>query len=101
MRRKDFNKPVGCRHRGYSQPGDFIYFGRRSSTTTSKRHRRHPDGPRRRRRRLRGVLESDYNVSTLEPVITGPDFTDESEDANDALRNIANVTRCVTVASSA
>jgi PKD repeat protein len=39
----------------------------------------------------RGELERDYNVSTLEPVIVGPDFTDPPEDANDSLRNIDNV----------
>ncbi len=39
----------------------------------------------------RGVLESDYNISTLEPVIVGSDATDEPEDADDALRNVDNV----------
>jgi hypothetical protein len=39
----------------------------------------------------RAELEPNYNVSTLEPVITGPDFTDGPEDADDALRNIDNV----------
>jgi len=39
----------------------------------------------------RAILEDDYNISELEPVIVGPDFTDSPEDADDALRNIDNV----------
>jgi len=39
----------------------------------------------------RAELEEDYNVSTLEPVIVGPDFSDGPDAANDALRNIDNV----------
>jgi PKD repeat protein len=39
----------------------------------------------------RAELEPNYNVSTLEPVIVGPDFTDGPQDADDALRNIDNV----------
>jgi len=39
----------------------------------------------------RAELEADYNVSTLEPVIVGPDFSDGMDAANDALRNIDNV----------
>jgi hypothetical protein len=38
----------------------------------------------------RGILEDDYNIATLEPVIVGPDFTDSPSDADDALRNIDN-----------
>jgi PKD repeat protein len=38
-------------------------------------------------------LESDYNVTRLEPVIVGPDFTEEEAmaDVDDALRNVDNV----------
>nr|WP_129113608.1 alkaline phosphatase PhoX [Halegenticoccus tardaugens] len=39
----------------------------------------------------RAEIESGYDVSTLEPVIVGPDFTDGATDADDALRNVDNV----------
>jgi hypothetical protein len=41
----------------------------------------------------RAELESDYNVSTLEPVIVGPDFTEEQAmtDVDNSLRNVDNV----------
>ena len=39
----------------------------------------------------RAEIEPGYDVSTLEPVIVGPDFSDGPDAANDALRNIDNV----------
>jgi secreted PhoX family phosphatase len=39
----------------------------------------------------RAELEAEYNISTLEPVIVGPDATDPADVANDALLNIDNV----------
>jgi len=39
----------------------------------------------------RAEIEEDYDISTLEPVIVGPDATDSADVANDALLNIDNV----------
>ncbi|WP_266082208.1 alkaline phosphatase PhoX [Haladaptatus caseinilyticus] len=39
----------------------------------------------------RGTLEDDYNVSTLESVIVGPDATDPAAIADDALINVDNI----------
>lgn len=39
----------------------------------------------------RGTLEPDYNVSTLEPAIVGPDASDPADVADDALINVDNV----------
>jgi secreted PhoX family phosphatase len=39
----------------------------------------------------RAEIEADYDISTLEPVIVGPDATDPADVANDALLNIDNV----------
>ncbi len=90
--RPQFNKADGVDTVDNSQPGDFIYYGTSEfnddlANDTGDIQMDRVDGGV----VYRGVLESDYDVSTLEPVITGPDFTDEPEDANDALRNIDNV----------
>ncbi|MFC4358601.1 alkaline phosphatase PhoX [Halobium salinum] len=39
----------------------------------------------------RAEIEEDYNLSTLEPVIVGPDATDTADVANSALINVDNV----------
>lgn len=39
----------------------------------------------------RARIEDDYDVSTLEPVIVGPDGSDPADVADDALINIDNV----------
>jgi len=39
----------------------------------------------------RAEIEEDYDISTLEPVIVGPDATDPADVANDALVNVDNV----------
>lgn len=39
----------------------------------------------------RTELESDYNISTLEPVIVGPTASDPASVADDALLNVDNV----------
>ncbi|MBV0900900.1 alkaline phosphatase PhoX [Haloarcula salina] len=88
----EFNKAEGVDSMDDSQPGDFVYFGISEFNDALADE----EGDIQMDRVdggvvYRGVLEPDYNVSTLEPVITGPDFTDPPEDANDALRNIDNV----------
>ncbi|ELZ29671.1 hypothetical protein C475_01941 [Halosimplex carlsbadense 2-9-1] len=39
----------------------------------------------------RGTLDSNYDITTLEPVIVGPDATDPADVADDALINIDNL----------
>ncbi|MFC6837059.1 alkaline phosphatase PhoX [Halomarina ordinaria] len=88
----EFNKAEGVDSVDGAQPGDFVYFGISEfnddlADDTGDIQMDRVDGGV----VYRGELEADYNVSTLEPVIVGPDFTDPPEDADDALRNIDNV----------
>ena len=88
----EFNKAEGVDSMDDSQPGDFVYFG----ISEFNDDLANDEGDIQMDRVDGGVvyraeLEPDYNVSTLEPVITGPDFTDTPQDADDALRNIDNV----------
>jgi len=88
----EFNKAEGVDSLDDSEPGDFVYFG----ISEFNDGLADDEGDVQMDRVDGGVvyraeLEPDYNVSTLEPVITGPDFTDSPEDADDALRNIDNV----------
>ncbi|WP_135302250.1 alkaline phosphatase PhoX [Haloarcula amylovorans] len=88
----EFNKAEGVDSADDAGPGDFVYFGISEfnddlANATGDIQMDRVDGGV----VYRAELEPDYNVSTLEPVITGPDFTDSPEDANDALRNIDNV----------
>jgi len=88
----EFNKAEGVDSVDDSQPGDFVYFGISEfnddlADETGDVQMDRVDGGV----VYRAELEPNYNVSTLEPVITGPDFTDGPQDADDALRNIDNV----------
>jgi secreted PhoX family phosphatase len=88
----EFNKAEGVDSVADSEPGDFVYFGISEFNDALA----DDEGDVQMDRVDGGVvyraeLEPDYNVSTLEPVITGPDFTDSPEDADGALRNIDNV----------
>jgi len=88
----EFNKAEGVDSVDDSQPGDFIYFGISEFNDAMA----DDEGDVQLDRVDGGVvyraeLEPNYDVSTLEPVITGPDFTDGPQDADDALRNIDNV----------
>ncbi|WP_173862769.1 alkaline phosphatase PhoX [Salinigranum rubrum] len=88
----EFNKAEGVDSRPGSGPGDYVYFGisefndALSDEEGDIRMDRVDGGVV-----YRGELDANYNVSTLEAVIVGPDFTDAAEVANDALRNIDNV----------
>jgi secreted PhoX family phosphatase len=88
----EFNKAEGVASVDDAGPGDYVYFGisefsdDMADDTGEVRMDRVDGGVV-----YRAELEDDYNVSTLEPVIVGPDFTDPPRDANDALRNIDNV----------
>jgi PKD repeat protein len=88
----EFNKAEGVDSVDDSQPGDFVYFGISEfnddlADETGDVQMDRVDGGV----VYRAELGPDYDVSTLEPVITGPDFTDGPQDADDALRNIDNV----------
>ena len=88
----EFNKAEGVDSVDDSQPGDFVYFGISEfnddlADETGDVQMDRVDGGV----VYRAELEPNYDVSTLEPVITGPDFTDGPQDADDALRNIDNV----------
>ncbi|WP_435101370.1 alkaline phosphatase PhoX [Halarchaeum sp. P4] len=88
----EFNKAEGVDSVDDSQPGDFVYFG----ISEFNDDLANDEGDIQLDRVDGGVvyraeLEPDYNVSRLEPVVTGPDFTDPPEDADDAIRNIDNI----------
>ena len=88
----EFNKAEGVDSKDDAGPGDYVYFGISEFNDAMA----DDEGDIQMDRVdggvvYRGKLESDYNVSTLEPVIVGPDFTDPAEVANSALRNIDNV----------
>jgi len=88
----EFNKAEGVDSVDDSEPGDFVYFGISEfndglADDTGDVQLDRVDGGV----VYRAELERNYNVSTLEPVITGPDFTDGPQAADDALRNIDNV----------
>jgi len=88
----EFNKAEGVDSKDGAGPGDPVYFGISEfnddlANDTGDIQMDRVDGGI----VYRGELEDDYNISTLEPVIVGPDFTDEPEDADDALRNVDNV----------
>ncbi|WP_152040741.1 alkaline phosphatase PhoX [Salinigranum salinum] len=88
----EFNKAEGVDSRDDAGPGDYVYFGISefnddlADETGDIRMDRVDGGVI-----YRGELDAHYDVSTLEPVIVGPDFTDGPEDANDSVRNIDNV----------
>ena len=88
----EFNKAEGVDSVDDSQPGDFIYFGISEfnddlANDTGDIQMDRVDGGV----VYRAELTRNYDVTRLEPVITGPDFTDGPQDADDALRNIDNV----------
>jgi len=93
----EFNKAEGVDSMDDAAPGDFIYFG--ISEFNDDLAGPSNDGGDIALDRVdggvvyRAELESDYDVSRLEPVIVGPDFTEEEamEDVDGALRNVDNV----------
>jgi len=88
----EFNKAEGVDSVDDSEPGDLVYFGISEFNDALA----DDEGDVQLDRVDGGVvyraeLEPNYNISRLEPVIVGPDFTDGPQDADDALRNIDNV----------
>ncbi|WP_267641310.1 alkaline phosphatase PhoX [Haloarchaeobius amylolyticus] len=90
----EFNKAEGVDSVENATPGDYVYFG--ISEFNDDLSNETPGGDVQMQRVdgglvYRGTLEPDYNVSTLEPVITGPDGSDPASVADDALVNVDNV----------
>jgi len=89
----EFNKAEGVDSVDNSQPGDFVYFG----ISEFNDQLADDEGDIQLDRVDGGVvyraeLEPNYNVSTLEPVISGADFTDPAgEQLDNALGAIDNV----------
>lgn len=88
----EFNKAEGVDSVDDAGPGDYVYFGISEFNDALADDK----GDVQMDRVDGGVvyraeLEDDYNVSTLKPVIVGPDFTDPASVADDALRNVDNV----------
>jgi hypothetical protein len=88
----EFNKAEGVDSRDDAGPGDFVYFGISEfnddlSNDVGDIQLDRVDGGV----VYRAELERNYDVSTLEPVITGPDASDPADVADDALVNVDNV----------
>jgi secreted PhoX family phosphatase len=88
----EFNKAEGIDSAPDAAPGDYIYIGISEfnddlADETGDVQMDRVDGGV----VYRAEIESGYDISTLEPVIVGHDFTDSPADGNDALRNIDNV----------
>ncbi len=88
----EFNKAEGVDSVDGAQPDDYVYFAiselndAMADTLGDVRLDRVDGGVV-----YRAELEDDYNVSTLEPVIVGPDASDPADVADDALINVDNV----------
>jgi secreted PhoX family phosphatase len=88
----EFNKAEGVDSIDGAEPGDFIYFGISEfnddmANDVGDLQMDRVDGGV----VYRAELEPNYNVSTLEPAIVGPDFTDAPAESDDALKNVDNV----------
>jgi secreted PhoX family phosphatase len=88
----EFNKAEGVDSVPGATPGDYVYFG----ISEFNDDMANDEGDLQMDRVdggvvYRGQLEPDYNISELEPVITGPDGTDPASVADDALINVDNV----------
>ncbi len=93
----EFNKAEGVDSVDDARPGDYIYFG--ISEFNDDLAGPTNDGGDIALDRVdggvvyRAELGPRYDVSTLEPVVVGPDFTTEEavDDVDDSLRNVDNV----------
>ncbi|UTF55931.1 alkaline phosphatase PhoX [Natronosalvus rutilus] len=94
----EFNKAEGVDSKDDARPGDYIYFGI-SEFNDDMDNQAPDDGGDIALDRVdggvvyRAELGPRYDVSTLEPVVVGPDFTSEEamKDVDDSLRNVDNV----------
>ncbi|MDY6817444.1 MAG: DUF839 domain-containing protein [Halobacteriales archaeon] len=88
----EFRKAEGIDSKEGAGPGDYIYIGLSEvndglADDEGDIQFKRVDGGMVYRARL----ETDYNISTLEPVIVGPDASDPASISDDALVNIDNV----------
>lgn len=88
----EFNKAEGVDSIDGARPGDFVYFGISEynddlADDTGDIQLDRVDGGL----VYRAELEPGFNVSTLEPVITGPDASDPANVSDDAIVNVDNV----------
>ncbi|WP_148416501.1 alkaline phosphatase PhoX [Haloferax sp. KTX1] len=88
----EFNKAEGIDSVDGAEPGDYVYFGISElnddmSNDAGDLQLQRVDGGV----VYRAELEADYDVSTLEPVIVGPDASDPAAVADDALINVDNL----------
>jgi secreted PhoX family phosphatase len=94
----EFNKAEGVASKDNAKPGDYVYFGI-SEFNDDLEDPAPDDGGDIALDRVdggvvyRAELGPRYDVSTLEPVVVGPDFTSEEamEDVDNSLRNVDNV----------
>ncbi|MFB6196040.1 MAG: alkaline phosphatase PhoX [Haloplanus sp.] len=88
----EFNKAEGIDSIDGAGPGDFVYLGISefnddlADDTGDVRLDRVDGGLV-----YRAELERNHNISTLEPVITGPDGSDTADVSDDSLLNVDNV----------
>jgi secreted PhoX family phosphatase len=92
----EFRKSEGIDSVDDAGPGDWVYIGISECNTGMADGEDDPSGDIDLDRVDGGIvyrakLEEDYNLSTLHPVIVGPDTSDPADVANDALLNIDNV----------
>ncbi|QLG50397.1 alkaline phosphatase PhoX [Natrinema halophilum] len=93
----EFNKAEGVDSVDGAGPGDPVYFAISELNDDMSNEEGYEDAGDVRIERVdggvvyRAELEGDFNVSTLEPVIVGPDASDPADVADDALINVDNV----------
>lgn len=88
----EFRKSEGIDSVEGATPGDYIYVGISEVNDGMSDHEGDVQVDRVDGGLVyRAEIEEDYNISTLEPVIVGPDGSDPADVADDALLNIDNV----------
>jgi secreted PhoX family phosphatase len=88
----EFRKAEGIDARSDAGPGDYVYIGLSEINDglvddEGDIQMQQVDGGA----VYRAEIEGDYNISTLEPVVVGPNASDPANIADDALLNIDNV----------
>jgi len=93
----EFNKAEGVDSVDGAEPGDYVYFAISELNDDLSNEEGYEDVGDVQLERVdggvvyRAALEADFNVSTLEPAIVGPDASDPAAVADDALINVDNV----------
>ena len=88
----EFRKSEGIDSVEGAEPGDYIYVGISEVNDGMSDHEGDVQVDRVDGGLVyRAEIEEDYDISTLEPVIVGPDGSDPADVADDALLNIDNV----------